>query len=136
MVFAHDEAEDVFVKKQLVLDCLVLLRKSTKPSTMTVRGIDLIDLLLNHSNNLMNVRSHSRSKVNMHMTTDPHTTSGPPKPKGINIKAVADYLAQGKQMNSQVGGVSDISQYLDMNGLDFDLADLDSWIGCLDMPLI
>ncbi|KAH7020734.1 uncharacterized protein B0I36DRAFT_387593 [Microdochium trichocladiopsis] len=115
LIFSQDQDDPIgaAAKHQLVSDSVVQLKTANKTSTMSIRGISLIELLLQHSNNDLNNKSANP----------------------LDLRAIAAYLAahsspkSAAQVPPQSDGVSG-----DGFAMDFDKEEFDLWVQSLDVP--
>jgi hypothetical protein len=130
MILSDGECDDEKTKTTLITDCLALLNKANKSSSMSLRGIKLIQLLLNH---VKKIRQTPNNANIFTQTSNPaiiHTLSGLQKVGGIDIRAIAAQLMCGSStvVPTQEGDIGDLD-------IDVDLGDLDIWVQNLDLPL-
>jgi hypothetical protein len=120
LIFSQDQDDPTgaAAKHQLVSDSITQLKTANKASTMSIRGISLIELLLEHSNK---------------DAKGANTTTAKP----LDLKAIAAYLAVHSSPTSNVqvlqsGHGGDIGG--DGFAMDFDKEEFDLWVQGLDVP--
>lgn len=96
---------------------------------MSIRGIDLIELLLKNANgDTENAQSPTiGSRIGQSGVAGTYASS-------LDIKAIAAYLAMDKSTRLNTGpatgrGSNDVA-------VDFDIGDFDMWMQSLDVPLM
>ena len=126
------------------MDSVVILKKSNKPSTMSTRGIDLIELLLTYSykKTQRGVGSaptrHMDRKIRNGMN-DPipltASTDGIPR---LDLKAIAAYLAADKQTSTPANMKVPVRGSSGDNTRDmgYDLGNLDLWLQYFDSSVM
>ena len=114
------------------MDALAILKNSNNPSTMSARGIDLIELLLQYSSK----KTLGRTNDQIPLTKTSASMDGIPR---LDLKEIAAYLAADKSASTPtadmpVGGSNMGNNDPDFG--DFDLGYLDPWLRYFDLSLV